>query len=149
MKRLVKSLAWLTMLSLIIFISCQKQADKPISQQSEEVAAANSNKGNGHLQQTKTFSSEVVIKWLNLDKDLLRLPLPTGTSVQGGERILAYSGIALYESVVNGMPAYQSLSGQLTDFHPTSLFSFAFSAGWRISCNPSMWTRGMVYRISR
>ena len=47
---------------------------------------------------------------------MLRLPLPVGTSVQGADRILAYTGIALYESVVNGMPAYQSLTGQLTDF---------------------------------
>jgi len=114
MKRLIKSFSLLTMLSLIIFISCQKQVDKPSQQQSEEVGAAN--KEHGHLQQAKTFSSEVVIKWLNLDQDLLRLPLPAGTTVQGGERILAYSGIALYEAVVNGMPAYQSLSGQLTDF---------------------------------
>ena len=115
MKRLAKTLSWLTMLSLIIFISCQKQVNKPDAQlQSEEAGAAN--KEHGHLQQTKTFSSDVVIKWLNLDLDLLRLPLPTGTTVQGGERILAYSGIALYESVVNGMPAYQSLNGQLTDF---------------------------------
>jgi hypothetical protein len=29
---------------------------------------------------------------------------------------MAYCGIALYESVAPGMPAYQSLSGQLTDF---------------------------------
>jgi hypothetical protein len=114
MKRLIKSFSLLTMLSLIVFISCQKQVDKPSQQQSEEVGAAN--KEHGHLQQAKTFSSDVVIKWLNLDQDLLRLPLPTGTTVQGGERILAYSGIALYEAVVNGMPAYQSLSGQLTDF---------------------------------
>ena len=114
MKRSIKSFSLLTMLSLIVFISCQKQVDKPSQQQSEEVGAAN--KEHGHLQQAKTFSSDVVIKWLNLDQDLLRLPLPTGTTVQGGERILAYSGIALYEAVVNGMPAYQSLSGQLTDF---------------------------------
>ena len=56
MKRLAKTLSWLTMLSLIIFISCQKQVDKPDAQlQSEEAGAAN--KGHGHLQQTKTFSS--------------------------------------------------------------------------------------------
>lgn len=117
MKQLTKPLVWLTMLCLIILISCQKQVDEPNSQQrSEEAGAANNSKDHGHLQQTKTFSSDVVIRWLNLDLDLLRLPLPAGTSVQGGERILAYSGIALYESVVNGMPAYQSLSGQLTDF---------------------------------
>jgi len=115
MRSLTKTLSWLTVLSLVVFISCQKEVQTK-QQQSEEAGAANKNKDHGHLQQTKTFSSEVVIKWLNLDQDLLRLPLPTGTSVQGGERILAYSGIALYETVVNGMPAYQSLSGQLTDF---------------------------------
>jgi hypothetical protein len=70
----------------------------------------------GHLKQTKTFSSEVVTKWLAMDLDLIRIPVPAGTGIQGGERILAYSGIALYEAVVNGMPAYRSLSGQLTDF---------------------------------
>jgi hypothetical protein len=116
MKSLTKTLSWLSILSMVILFSCQKQVDKPSQQQSEEVGAANNNNQHGHLQQTKTFSSDVVIKWLNLDQDLLRLPLPTGTAVQGGERILAYSGIALYEAVVNGMPAYQSLSGQLTDF---------------------------------
>jgi len=116
MKQLNKPLAWLTMLCLIILISCQKkEVEEPYSQQRPEEAGA-ANKDHGHLQQTKTFSSDVVIRWLNLDLDMLRLPLPTGTSVQGGERILAYSGIALYESVVKGMPAYQSLSGQLTDF---------------------------------
>jgi len=115
MRRLAKALSWLSIVSLVILFSCQKQVDKPGTQlQSEEAGAAN--KEHGHLQQTKTFSSEVVIKWLNLDQDLLRLPLPAGTSVQGGERILVYSGIALYETVVNGMPAYQSLSGQLTAF---------------------------------
>ncbi|TMI92915.1 MAG: vanadium-dependent haloperoxidase [Bacteroidetes bacterium] len=115
MKSLIKILSWLSALCLVILFSCQKQVDKPSQPQSEEVGAAN-NSGHGHLQQAKTFSSDVVIKWLNLDQDLLRLPLPTGTTVQGGERILAYSGIALYEAVVKGMPAYQSLSGQLTDF---------------------------------
>jgi len=105
-------------LSGLIFlaaVSCQKETKQELPK--EEIAtAANSNKEHGHLQQTNTFSSDVVIQWLNLDLEMLRLPLPAGTSVQGGDRILAYSGIALYEAVVNGMPAYQSLNGQLTDF---------------------------------
>src|SRR6185369_16458767 len=105
----------LSVLSLVVFISCQKETQTK-QPQSEEIATA-ANSGHGHLQQTKTFSSDVVVKWLNLDLDLIRLPLPAGvTAVQGGERILAYSGIALYEAVVNGMPAYQSLNGQLTAF---------------------------------
>ena len=119
MKSLTKlsTVQWLLSLSLFLFafISCQKET-KQLPSQEEIATSANNNNGKGHLQQTKTFSSDVVIRWLNLDLDMLRLPLPAGTSAQGGERILAYSGIALYESVVNGMPAYQSLSGQLTDF---------------------------------
>src|SRR6476469_4754788 len=104
----------LALMSACLFFSCKKET-QPKDQQ-EEIATSANNCGNGHLKQTKTFSSDVVVQWLHLDLDLLRLPLPAGTTVQGGERILAYSGIALYESVVNGMPAYQSLTGQLTDF---------------------------------
>src|SRR6187397_1181912 len=119
MKLLVyrSTVKWLLSVSAVFFLitSCQKDATT-FSNKTQEFQSKSNNKDNGHLKQTKTFSSEVVIKWLNLDQDLLRLPLPAGTSVQGGERILAYSGIALYETVVNGMPAYQSLSGQLTDF---------------------------------
>src|SRR3954464_15400097 len=105
----------LVLISACTFFSCKKET-QPKDRQQEEIATAANKCGNGHLKQTKTFSSDVVIQWLHLDLDLLRLPLPTCTSVQGGERILAYTGIALYESVVNGMPAYQSLTGQLTDF---------------------------------
>jgi hypothetical protein len=118
MKSLTKTLSWLSILSLVVFISCQKETQTK-QPQSEEIATA-SNSGHGHLQQTKTFSSDVVVKWLDLDLDLIRLPLPNGvTAVQGGERILAYSGIALYEAVVNGMPAYQSLYGQLDPSFPS------------------------------
>ena len=107
----------LAIVLLFFLFSCQKQT-KEIPLQDEIATVANKS-GQGHLKQTKTFSSEVVTRWLNLDLDLIRLPLATGTAVQGGERILAYSGIALYESVVNGMPAYQSLKGQLTPSFPS------------------------------
>ena len=66
--------------------------------------------------QTRTFSSDGVVRWVGLQVDMLRLPMAPGTGAAGADRVLAYCGIALYESVVNGMPAYQSLSGQLTDF---------------------------------
>jgi hypothetical protein len=70
----------------------------------------------GGLKQTKTFSGDVAIKWLNMQLDMLRVPLPAGTGSQAADRAMAYCGIALYESVVPGMPAYQSLGNQLTDF---------------------------------
>jgi hypothetical protein len=114
MKRLAKTLSWLTMLSLIFLISCQKETQTK-QPQSEEIATA-ANSGHGHLQQTKTFSSDLIVSWINLQLQMNKAPLPAGTAGQGNARCMAYCGIALYESVVPGMPAYQSLTGQLTDF---------------------------------
>jgi len=140
MKSLSKTLSWLciSIACMAIFISCQKDVQPKQEQQSEEITTAANKSGHGHLQQTKTFSSDVVIQWLNLDLNLLRLPLPAGTAVQGGERILAYSGIALYEAVVNGMPAYQSLKGQLTAFPlmPTTEPGKAYH--WAASANAAL-----------
>jgi hypothetical protein len=95
------------------FSSCQKER-QPIDRQQEEVVTAPN--GHGHLKQTKTFPSDVVVSWIDMQLQMLKLPLPAGTGSQGTDRCEAYCGIALYESVVPGMPAYQSLTGQLTDF---------------------------------
>lgn len=67
-----------------------------------------------NLNQTKTYSSEVALKWLDLQYKISLEPqsLKPGLAVMA-TRFYAYCGVALYESVVPGMPAYQSLSGQL------------------------------------
>ncbi|HEU5166805.1 MAG TPA: vanadium-dependent haloperoxidase [Chitinophagaceae bacterium] len=130
------ALLLLTFLS-IVTMSCQKETKQTLP--NEEIATApNNNKEHGHLKQTKEFSSDVVIQWLNLDLDLVRTPLPAGTTVQGGERILAYSGIALYEAVVNGMPAYQSLSGQLTDFPTMPSTESGKAYHWAAAANAAL-----------
>lgn len=119
MKSLTKHLTarWLLVVSLSLFSisSCQKDVNQ---KQEGEIpsAAVISIQEKGHLKQTKTFSSEVVRRWVNMQVDMLRLPLAPGTGAAGADRAQAYCGIALYESVVNGMPAHQSLGGQLTDF---------------------------------
>jgi hypothetical protein len=98
-------------------LSCQKET-REISAPGDQDAIESARKNNdrhGHLKQTKTFSSDVVIKWLNMQLDMLRVPLAAGTGSQAADRAQAYCGIALYESVVPGMPAYRSLAGQLTD----------------------------------
>lgn len=97
------------------FISCQKS----LSSENQKVPDPNSlsaQKENGHLKQAKTYSSEVITKWLNMQLDMMRVPLPPGTGSQNAERSISYLGITAYEAVLPGMPAYQSLSGQLTDF---------------------------------
>jgi hypothetical protein len=99
----------------IATISCQKEAKQTLPNV-DNVTATTTHGENGHVKQTKTFSAEVVIRWLNMQLDMLRVPLAPGTGSQAAERALAYCGIASYESVVPGMPAYQSLTGQLNGF---------------------------------
>jgi hypothetical protein len=64
--------------------------------------------------QTNTYSPDVAIQWIDMQLELMR----TSSPFIGGlppSRPFAYTSIALYEAVVPGMPAYQTLSGQLTD----------------------------------
>jgi PAP2 superfamily len=93
---------------------------------------------NGHLKQTKTFSSDVAIHWLNMQLDMLKVPLPAGTGSQGTDRCQAYCGIALYESVVPGMPAYQTLTGQLTAFPAMPSTQPGKAYHWAASANAAL-----------
>ncbi len=99
-------------LGLILVISCEKQIDKGFSL--PDLFSDGSGK-HGHLAQTKTYSSEVAQKWQDMQLRILRLPVGVNPYGLNGIRNFAYCGVALYESVVPGMPAYQSLYGQLTD----------------------------------
>ena len=96
----------------VFFYSCQKHKDIPISNQGEQ--SASSNRLHGHLKQTKTFSSDALLRWMDFQLTKYR---DNFASVQGtvGVRLMAYTSIAAYECVVPGMPAYQSLASQLTD----------------------------------
>jgi hypothetical protein len=82
---------------LLLIASCKK-TDTPLVQSNE----------------TGTYSSEVAQKWMDLELRFLRI---SGANIFGmnGNRNFAYTGIALYEAVLPGMPGYQSLAGQLTD----------------------------------
>jgi membrane-associated phospholipid phosphatase len=59
------------------------------------------------------YSAGVVYDWMNLDLQLIQLT--PGFSPPVAARALGYLGLALYESVVPGMPGYQSLAGQLNE----------------------------------
>jgi hypothetical protein len=98
---------------VITFVACQKK--DITSPKTSSIAPARTEVARGHLKQTKTFSSHVVVKWLDQQLTLFRLPLAFGAA-PSTDRAFAYSGIALYESVVPGMPSYQSLAGQLNQF---------------------------------
>ena len=109
MKQLLKPVAVCVLLSVVVCSSCSRDRVEGDSL---------SSLANGHLKQTKTFSSDVGQKWIELQVKMLRLP--SGPNIYGrhGHRYFLYSCIALYESVVSGMPAYKSLYGQLQDMPP-------------------------------
>ena len=132
----MKKISFLTALSLIMLFSCQKNGEKQAIQ--EELPSANKNNEHGHLQQTKTFSSDVVIRWLNLQLDMLRVPLAAGAGTQAANRAMAYCGIAVYEAVVPGMPAYQSLAGQLNGFPAMPSVEPGKAYHWAASANAAL-----------
>jgi hypothetical protein len=129
---------WLVSMCLLlfVFIACKKAIEP--SPKEEEILSPSANTEQGHLKQTKTFSSNVVIQWLNLQLDMLRVPLAPGTGSQAAERALAYCGIATYESVVGGMPSYQSLIGQLTDFPEMPATEPGKAYHWAASANAAL-----------
>jgi hypothetical protein len=117
MKHSIKVIQGLSLLFLcwIILYSCQKEIkNEPVAR--EEISSS-SPRTHGHLQQTNTFSSEVVKRWLQVQVSMLFNPASKTPAVPlyglNVNRWMAYCGVALYESVVGGMPAYQSLNGQL------------------------------------
>ncbi|HET6769587.1 MAG TPA: vanadium-dependent haloperoxidase [Chitinophagaceae bacterium] len=133
----MKKISLATVVLVALLFSCQKNVDKPAIQE-EIQTSANTNNQHGHLKQTKTFSADIVVRWLNMQLDMLRVPLAPGTGTQAADRCQAYCGIATYESVVPGMPAYQSLSGQLTDFPQMPSTEPGKAYHWAASANAAL-----------
>jgi membrane-associated phospholipid phosphatase len=64
-------------------------------------------------QPTAAFSAQVAVEWFRLTTQLIQQT--PGFSPPVASRALAYQGLALYESVVPGMPGHRSLAGQLNE----------------------------------
>jgi hypothetical protein len=114
----------LTALAIVIvgFAACVQDHDFP----------------NGQIKQTSTFSSDVVVRWLNQQLNMFRLPLATGATAPSADRAFAYSGIALYEAVVPGMPNHRSLGGQLNGFPHMPSIENGKAYHWAASANAAL-----------
>lgn len=133
----MKKISVISLVLIVLLISCNKNVDRPVIPE-ELQSTASSNQYNGHLQQTKNFSSNVVTSWLKMQLDMLRVPLAAGTGSQAADRAMAYCGIAAYESVVPGMPAYQTLHGQLNAFPEMPLREPGKAYHWSASANAAL-----------
>jgi membrane-associated phospholipid phosphatase len=137
MKKTISNAIYLLLFLLLFNVACKKTIQQTRVQ--DEIASIPGNENlHGHLKQTKTFSSDVVISWLNMQLSMLKIPLPPGTGSQPSDRCMAYCGIALYEAVVPGMPAYQSLSGQLTGFPEMPNTEPGKAYHWAASANAAL-----------
>ena len=131
---LIKSVSFVFVF-ILFFSSCQKQVSTPALPEEISTAANNQSK-HGHLKQTKTFSSDVAIRWMNMQIELMRRTTTVGNVAFS--RHYAYSGIALYESVVPGMPAYQSIASQLNGLNGLPVTSPGLAYHWAASANAAL-----------
>ena len=132
---LTKRIAAVTFI-ISVFYSCKKEIDREPTLSEEFSTAANQSQG--HLQQTKTFSAEVAQKWQDLQNRFLRTPTNANPFGRHGHRWFAYCGIALYESVVPGMPSYQSLQDQLIDMPDMPSTEPGRAYHWPTSANAAL-----------
>ena len=136
MRTLFFNAALILFLTSMFITSCQKETQPPLNASEEFLTVANNN-GHGHIKQTKTFSSDVAIKWMDMQvRQMRNYPAIVGNVAYS--RHYAYSGITLYEAVVGGMPAYQSIASQLNGLSglPTSMPGYAYH--WAASANAAL-----------
>ncbi|HLO38260.1 MAG TPA: hypothetical protein VK173_07220, partial [Lacibacter sp.] len=135
MKKIILHAAMLVSITCLHF-SCQKESSLAANEKNAvEINARNSDQG--HLQQTKTFSSNVAIQWMDMQVTQMRnYPATVGNVAYS--RHYAYSGIALYEAVVPGMPAYQSIASQLNGLSGLPKVKPGAGYHWAASANAAL-----------
>ena len=92
--------------ALVVFgFTAQIHAQAQMSQQTATVAARTAD----------TYSAAVATEWTSLALSLTQQT--PGFSPPIASRAFGYLGLALYESIVPGMPGYTSLAGQLNELN--------------------------------
>lgn len=129
-KKILNALALLAF--VFILFSCNKE--QPGREAAESIGEKS---GKGHLQQTKTFSCDVLKRWLTVQTNMLYRPSgnPFGFNPS---RYMAYCGVAVYEAVMPGMPAYRSLHGQLTDMPAMPQTQPGYAYHWPTSAHAAL-----------
>lgn len=82
-----------------------------------------------------TYSDQVVTSWLTLQ---LKLTLTAPGGPIASPRRYAYTGIALYESIVPGFPAYQSITPQLNGLSALPTVASGTNYYWPACANAAM-----------
>ena len=130
------SCRWLLTFTFItyFFISCKKEIENP--EKKDDVSASKAKNNQDHGKQTKHYSSEVAIKWMRVQSRIMQTtPLPIAGQISVD---MAYAGLVLYESVVPGIPHYNSLGGQLTGLSALPETIHGRDYHWAASANAAL-----------
>src|SRR5688572_399758 len=123
-------------LALLFLISARKESDSDNESKNKTFfSASHVNVSRSAL--TNAYSSDLVLRWMEMQLELIRASSP----FIGGlptSRPFAYAAIALYESVVPGMPAYRSLYGQLTDMPAIPKTDPRYAYHWPTCANAAL-----------
>lgn len=86
--------------------------------------------------ETGNLSADVAQQWYKLELQLIKngkgFPPPVAA------RAIAYTGVALYESVLPGMPGHSSLSGKLNGLSVNTKANVSNEYNWTLAANASM-----------
>ena len=104
MKKSIIKLSFLCF--LLFFFACQKTDWVP---DFKHHTPGNENQSLSH---TKKYPAKVAFDWINLQQSLSKTTPGFGPGPTG--RAFSYSGLALYESVLPGMPSFQSYLSKVT-----------------------------------
>ena len=111
--------AVLTLATTLLLSACNHDADQPDPTSASATA--------------DTYAADVATKWA--DAELLLIKNGAGFTPPVAARAIAYSGVALYEAVVPGLPAYQSLAGQLTNLGTLPQPDAGQRYNWAVAAN--------------
>jgi len=86
------------------------------------------------LSEVSNHNADVVVQWFDLSLQLIEQT--PGFSPPVASRALGYKGVTLYETVVHGMPGYNSMAGRLNELE--SLPSPAGEIHWLAAANSAL-----------
>ena len=137
MKQLIKQFGTykLVVIGIVLFFVSSCQKDLNTGKQIDELESK-ADKTHWHLHQTNTYSSDVAVKWMDMQIRLMRTA--TGIPNVAFTRPYAYSAIALYEAVVPGMPDARSLAGQLSGLYNLPRIVHGLAYHWPSVANAAL-----------
>lgn len=117
---------YILILTFFVFVSCKKESSKidPIPINPSALASI--------------YDGDLASDWLKIHLELVKNT--PGFAPPIAARSLGYTSLALYESIVLGMPGYKSLQGQLNGLNKLPLADTTKMYNWGLVANVAQYT---------